>query len=29
MGWWDEPSHTTKIMPIKRDWSKEECMAMR
>ena len=29
MGWWDEPSHATKIMPIKRDWSKEECLAMR
>ena len=30
MGWWDEgPSRTKKIMPFKRGWSEEECLAMR
>ena len=29
MGWWDEPSRTKKIMPFKRAWSEEECLAMR
>jgi hypothetical protein len=29
MGWWDEPSHAKKIMPSKREWSEDECMAMR
>jgi hypothetical protein len=29
MGWWDEPPKTKKIMPFKRAWSEEECLAMR
>ena len=29
MGWWDEPPRTKKIMPFKRVWSEEECLAMR
>jgi hypothetical protein len=29
MGWWDELPRTKKIMPFKREWSKEECLAMR
>jgi hypothetical protein len=29
MGWWDEPSCAKKIMPFKRAWSEEECLAMR
>jgi len=28
--WWDdEPPKTKKIMPFKRPWSYEECLAMR
>lgn len=26
VGWWDEPSR--KIIPIRRTWSEEECLAM-
>jgi len=29
MGWWDEQPRTKKIMPWKRAWSEEECLAMR
>jgi hypothetical protein len=29
MGWWDEPSRAKKIMPLKRTWNEEECLAMR
>jgi hypothetical protein len=29
MGWWDEPSRAKKIMPFKRAWSEEECLAMK
>jgi hypothetical protein len=29
MGWWDEPPHTKKITPLKREWSIEECLSMR
>lgn len=29
IGWWDEPPRTKKIMPFKRAWSEEECLAMR
>jgi hypothetical protein len=29
LGWWDEPSRTRKILPFKRAWSEEECLAMR
>lgn len=29
VGWWEEPVHTAKLMPLKRKWSEEECMAMR
>ena len=28
VGWWNEQG-TKKIMPIKRVWSEEECLAMR
>jgi hypothetical protein len=28
VGWWDERG-TKKITPIKRTWSKDECLAMR
>jgi hypothetical protein len=27
--WWDEPARTKKIMPFNREWSHEECLAMR
>jgi hypothetical protein len=27
IGWWDDP--TKKIMPYRREWSLEECLAMR
>jgi hypothetical protein len=33
MGWWDDEQVQTrkkiKIMPLKREWSLEECLAMR
>ncbi|MDQ4073016.1 MAG: hypothetical protein M3162_01790 [Thermoproteota archaeon] len=29
MGWWDEPPRTRKITPCKREWSHEECLALR
>jgi hypothetical protein len=29
VGWWDVPSGVKKIMPFKRMWSEEECLAMR
>jgi hypothetical protein len=29
IGWWDEPSHVKKIIPLKRAWTEEECLAMR
>ena len=29
VGLWDEPTRIKKIMPLKREWSKEECLAMR
>ena len=29
MGWWDESPRRKKIMPFKRAWSEEECLAMR
>jgi hypothetical protein len=29
MGWYDESPRTKKIMPFKRAWSEEECLAMR
>ena len=29
VGWIDESSPTSKIMPTKRAWSEDECMAMR
>ena len=28
VGWWDESPRTKKIMPFKRAWSEEECLAM-
>ena len=27
IGWWDGP--TKKIVPLKRKWSEDECLAMR
>jgi hypothetical protein len=27
VGWWDGP--TKKIVPLKRKWSQDECLAMR
>ena len=29
VGWWDEPTRIKKIMPVKRTWTEDECMAMR
>ena len=29
VGWWDEPTQIKKIMPVKRTWTEDECMAMR
>jgi hypothetical protein len=29
VSWWEEHSRTKKIMPSKREWSYEECLAMR
>jgi hypothetical protein len=29
MGLWDESSQARKIMPFKRAWNEEECLAMR
>lgn len=29
VGWLDEPSPVKKIIPVKRAWSEEECLAMR
>jgi hypothetical protein len=27
--WWDEQPHTKKNRPFKREWSYDECLAMR
>jgi hypothetical protein len=29
VGWWDEPVSNKKIMPLKREWTEEECLTMR
>lgn len=29
MGWWDKPSKTKKIVPVKREWSYEERLSLK